>query len=118
MNGDGFAAHTGVDVTLHSAPVHLGTFQTDSAGAFTGSVTIPDDTSLGTHSVLLSGTAANGQPATVTLTLAVQDPSTLPRTGGEPAPLALASLALIAVGAFMARRGNRRPRIAARGAQP
>ena len=111
VHGNGFAPHTGVDVTLHSSPVRLGTFQTDSVGAFTASVTIPDDTSLGTHTVLLSGTAANGQPTTVTLALTVQDPGTLPRTGGDPAPLALAALALIAVGAFLACRGRSRGRL-------
>ncbi len=109
VNGDGFLPHSDVDVTLHSTPVHLGTFTTDASGAFTATVTIPSDTKPGAHTIVLTGTAADGQPATVTLALTVQD-STLPYTGSSPIPFAALGVLLIASGALMAR--GRRPRTA------
>jgi hypothetical protein len=104
VHGDGFAPHTDVDVTLHSTPVDLGTFTTNGAGAFTASVTIPADTAGGDHEVVLTGTAADGQPATVNLALAVQDPVALPRTGSTSAPLSIVAVAMLAAGACIVRR--------------
>jgi len=104
VHGDGFMPDSDVDVTLHSTPVHLGTFTTDASGAFTATVTIPADTAAGAHTIVLTGTSPNGQPATVDLALTVQDPTgTLPHTGGSPFPLAATGLLLIAVGTLTAR---------------
>jgi alpha-L-fucosidase len=109
VHGDGFMPGTDVDVTLHSTPVQLGTFTTDATGSFTADVTIPTGTTPGAHTIVLTGTAPNGQPATVDLALTVPD-STLPYTGGSPFPFAALGVLLIAAGALMVR--GRRPRTA------
>jgi hypothetical protein len=101
--------HADVDVSLHSTPVQLGTFPTDGTGSFTTNVTIPADTPVGAHSIVLSGTDARGRPATVTLALTVQDPTALAHTGGSSAPLALTGLLLIGVGALTTRARRFRP---------
>ena len=104
VQGDGFMPHSTVDVTLHSTPVALGRFTTDASGAFNATVVIPSSTSLGAHTVVLDGTAPNGQRATIDLALTVEDPSgTLPHTGGSPFPLAATGLFLIAAGTLIAR---------------
>jgi alpha-L-fucosidase len=100
VHGDGFMPSSDVDVALHSTPVHLGTFTTDATGAFTATVTIPVDATPGTHTIVLTGTARNGEPATVNLALTVRD-STLPRTGSSPFPFARFGLALLGSGVLL-----------------
>jgi hypothetical protein len=60
VNGDGFAPHTKVTITLESSPVLLGTAATNASGAFSKTVTIPRTTAPGRHTIKATGKAAGG----------------------------------------------------------
>jgi hypothetical protein len=62
-----------VDVAVHSDPVHLGTLVADATGRIDGTFTLPAAVPAGDHLVVLSGTATNGQPATIELVLGVTE---------------------------------------------
>lgn len=125
LSGNGWKAGSTVTLTLHSDPVSLGTATVDASGAFTKTVTIPADTTAGTHTISISGTDPAGAPRTVSLTITVSAattaastaPSTaastaptnqLPRTGSSSMPMTLAGLALLAVGGLLVLQGRRR----------
>lgn len=71
IGGSDFKPNTTVTATMFSTPTVLGTFTTNSSGSFTGSVTIPSSASIGTHTIVLSGTNYAGSNASVTLSLEV-----------------------------------------------
>jgi hypothetical protein len=58
-------------VQIESDPITLGTLIPDGTGTVTGSFTVPSTLAAGTHTLVLSGTGANGQPRTVSLPLTV-----------------------------------------------
>jgi hypothetical protein len=51
-SGSGWSPNEVVDLTLFSTPVSLGSAHADATGAFSMTVTIPADTSLGTHDLV------------------------------------------------------------------
>ncbi len=88
VDGTGFAPDVDVDITLHSTPVHLATFRTDSTGAFSGSVQIPTDALGGAHQLIATGLGADGLPHALVWDLTVvADSNSLPRTGSSTTPL-------------------------------
>lgn len=62
FTADGFAPDSEVTVELHSDPVDLGTVTADAAGHVAATVTIPADVPAGDHTLVLSGTGADGEP--------------------------------------------------------
>ena len=64
LSGDGFVADSVVFLTLTATGtdqvIDLGTLETDSTGAFSGSITLPDDLEPGIHMISATGVAADG----------------------------------------------------------
>jgi len=60
VGGAGFKPTTSVLVELHSSIISLGTLTSDSTGAVSGSVAIPDAVPVGTHDLDLDGVNADG----------------------------------------------------------
>jgi LPXTG-motif cell wall-anchored protein len=127
ITDQGWAAHSKVDIALHSDPVSLGSAQADGKGAIKTTVVIPADTDPGRHEVVLTGTAPNGDPQTHTLDVIVEastvtnegatasgsptESSTaetngaLPRTGAPDSALLIMGVAVLGTGiALVARR--------------
>jgi LPXTG-motif cell wall-anchored protein len=108
IEGRTFAPGSTATVVLESGPVTLGSATADALGVITLQGTIPVDTPLGSHRLVATGTAPNGQ--TLSLSLAIQMAAancggtstasgTLPRTGDDTSiPLAKIGLGLAAVG--------------------
>lgn len=117
ISGDGFAASAAITISLDERP--LTTTTASPAGTFSARVTIPADTSAGTHVLSARGLAADGvSTRTVSATITVSPtagptPSTapLPRTGSSSSvPLAQGGAAALLVGAalLLAVRARRR----------
>lgn len=96
-----------VTITMNSEPVVLGSATADSSGVANLSATIPANAALGTHTLVATGTGADGAPLTLTLsfTVVAADGSGsgaaggLPRTGDDSSlPLARVGLGLAAAG--------------------
>jgi hypothetical protein len=106
VTGTGFADSTTLSVELHSTPVTLGTITTTDTGAFSINVTIPSDTSVGTHDILVGGT----QYATLQVT-AASSPAGLPVTGVDASGVMPFAALLIVVGLALVAARRRRPRL-------
>ena len=89
MSSSGWLAGSSVTVTMYSTPIDLGTYVANADGTLSGTLIIPANAPVGNHTVVLSGTAANGATATAQLAFQiVADPTAA--TPATPAPLALA----------------------------
>jgi LPXTG-motif cell wall-anchored protein len=121
VSGRGFDPGSEVTLTLHSAPVVLGTVSAGDDGRFTTTVTIPV-IEPGDHVLTADGVDALGQPLTLQAAVTVtpdpamsgtkpivtgstgaapsDDPSSgsLPKTGADPAGPLLAGLLLVVLG--------------------
>ncbi|HEY7069503.1 MAG TPA: hypothetical protein VH479_05295, partial [Acidimicrobiales bacterium] len=108
IQGQTFAQGATATVVLNSDPVTLGSATASAAGVITLQATIPQDIPLGSHTLVASGPAPNGQ--TLSLSLAIQvvpaqagggtgtGGGNLPRTGDSTSlPLAKVGLGLLAV---------------------
>jgi len=93
---------TSVTFTLFSHPVRLGSAIADESGTATLSRRLPQDTTMGIHTIQASGTAPDGSPLTVESTILVQcKKPALARTGSDLAgPLTRAGIAAVAAGAL------------------
>ncbi len=60
VSGDGYAGGAQVTITLESHPVTLKTTTANSSGAFSESVTIPNDMEPGQHTIFARGAGASG----------------------------------------------------------
>ena len=118
--GSGYAPSSNVSLVFTSDPVALGTVTANASGAFTASVTVPADATVGQHTVTASGLAPDNSariltaPITVVAKPAAAGP--LVRTGSSGVgSLILWGALLIAVGfvAVVAVRRNyfRRQRV-------
>ena len=108
IQGQTFAQGATATVVLNSDPVTLGSATANAAGQIVLQATIPTDTPLGSHTLVASGQAPNGQ--TLSLSLAIEvvpaqgggtgtSGGNLPRTGDSTSlPLAKVGLGLLAVG--------------------
>jgi hypothetical protein len=128
VSGSGWLPNSVVDLTLFSAPTPLGSANVDGDGEFGKLVKIPAGTALGQHFIRVQGTAANGQPDTVSAPLQVvgagagaggeaetkadAQPLTLPFTGVVIRKWMLAGMALLLLGVLSLMVGRRRARAA------
>lgn len=96
ITGSGYLPNSQVTITLNSTPVLLATLQTSSAGSFSTQVTIPKNTTLGAHTLVIAGTGANGNPRTSILNLNVAQ---LPATGANTFTAVVLAIMIIAIGA-------------------
>jgi hypothetical protein len=92
----GYAPASTVAVDLLSTPVRIGTLTANASGQVTGTVTIPQNTTAGSHTVRFTGTAPDG--STLVRTVAVSVSRELPRTGDETWTMLRYALLLMGVG--------------------
>lgn len=72
LDAEGFLGNEQVEVELHSTPVSLGTLAADDAGALSGTIAVPSDTTPGSHEVVLIG--ESGRTASITVTVVAAPP--------------------------------------------
>lgn len=78
VSGSEYASASTGTITLHTAPVTLGSFTADSSGDFTQTVTIPASTDPGTHTIEATGIAPGGVPLTEEALITVTAPGAAP----------------------------------------
>jgi hypothetical protein len=71
-----------VTVVIQSDPITLGTLTPDSTGTVTGQFTIPASVPAGSHTLVLSGTGADGTARTISLPFTVAAATGNGSTGG------------------------------------
>jgi len=99
IDSSGWKPVTSVTITLHSTPVVLSTETADGNGGVQAQVTIPSSAEAGAHTIVLTGTAANGDPREVSTAFTVTSGSgSLPRTGAAISALVIVGLVLLAGG--------------------
>jgi hypothetical protein len=111
VSGDKYAKNTPIDITIASAPTHIGSATTDANGAFSTSVKIPSSTGPGTHTISASGLAPDGttRVLSVTITVTAAAPtSTVAFTGSNLATTAAVGALLIAFGTLIVETLRRR----------
>ena len=94
VTGNGWKPGSTVTILLTGSSTPLGTATADANGAFSATVTIPSDTPAGTHTITISGTAADGSARTVQ-SGSITVTAILPATGSDTGPLTLIGVALI-----------------------
>lgn len=85
FSADGFQAGETVIATVHSAPIQVGTFEANSDGVVSGTVTIPTSLDPGRHTLTLTGTASGvvkSSNFTVTAAAAAGAPGVGHNSGG------------------------------------
>ena len=120
IGGSGFLPGAVVQLGIYSTPTALGTAVADSTGAFSATVTIPVDQSLGAHTVAASGIGATGTARLlIGNTTVVLPPATdsgsgaggLPATGldaSQSLGLGLTALLAVLAGLVLVRAARRR----------
>lgn len=96
VTGDCWKRNADLSVKLLSTPVNLGTAHTDAAGKFSMQVTIPANTTAGTHQIVVTGTSSDGTTASPSATISVQ--RALPVTGSATSRRGLLAVATILLG--------------------
>ncbi|GAA2090714.1 hypothetical protein GCM10009759_14500 [Kitasatospora saccharophila] len=71
VTGGGYQPGGTIELTLHSTPVALGKATADGSGSFTTTVTLPADTTPGTHTIQATGPDARGGTRVDSLTVEV-----------------------------------------------
>ena len=89
--GSGYAAASGVALSLHSDPIALGAVTADGQGSFTADVVIPASAPLGQHTVEAAGTAFDGSPMVLSASLEVTDGAAASRGASRSTSSAAAS---------------------------
>ena len=133
LEGRTFAAGSTVKVTLKPGPV-LGTAIANAAGVIAMQATIPTDTPLGAHTITADGTAPDGSPLSLSVSLTVVPAQAcgapagagpgagrgnLPHTGSDSSiPLAKLGLGLAAVGGLITAVAVKRRKAAQIAAEP
>lgn len=100
-------------VTVRSQPVNVGSTTADADGVSTLTFVVPDNLTLGTHTITVTG-FVDGLPVDISTTFEVVAPGAppaaagaLPRTGDNTVPVARIGAALVAIGGglmFVTRR--------------
>jgi LPXTG-motif cell wall-anchored protein len=121
-----FAAGSSVTVTLFSDPVVLGSSTADASGRIALQATIPTNTPLGSHTIVVDGTAPDGTPLSLSAAIQVVPAQgaggtggggtsgNLPRTGDDSSiPLAKLGLVLAALGGVVTAIAAKRRKAAA-----
>ena len=81
VEGEGFTKEAEVEIWINSTPVKIGTTKTDAVGAFSGTLTLPQDIEVGEHTLTVSGELADGTRGTTSIGAIVVD---VPETVVEP----------------------------------
>ena len=71
FSSSGWKAGATITVVAHSDPVLLGTAQASGAGTLDATFALPSSITPGTHTLILTGLGADGQPATATMALII-----------------------------------------------
>ena len=109
LTGDGFAAHSTVQLTVFSSPVTLGTVVTDQDGAFSVQVTVPANLANGTHHLVATGVAPDGTTRNLVIAVTVSGGvATLATTGFDAVPVAVGGGLVLLAGAGLALGARRR----------
>ena len=114
VSGSNFAPDSTITITLHSDPVVLTTTSANSAGSFSVGVTIPSNTTPGTHTILATDTSGDSASTmvVVTGTVPVAASSGLAFTGADIAALSGVGAIAMALGGMLILTGRRRRRVA------
>lgn len=112
VTGSNFVPNETITLTLHSTPVTLGTTSASASGTFSVTVTIPSDTTPGTHTILASGATGDSASTTIVVTGAISPPATvtsgLPFTGADIAAVSGVGAIALALGGMLVLTGRRR----------
>ncbi len=114
VSGAGFAPNSTVTVVLDPGAAGLGSATASGAGAVSASVVIPASAS-GTRTIVLSGTASNGSPLSLSVAVNIGGAADdIPTTGSDVMQTVVLAVGAIAAGAFLwvAAARRRRPSVA------
>ena len=84
VEGEGFLPGSDVTVTMYSTPTELARIDTDDGGAFSTTVTLPDDVEPGDHRFVVDGFDTVGEPASRTWFLQVAADGTVTELEATP----------------------------------
>ncbi len=113
-SGCGLAGGSPVTIPIESTPQVLGTVVTDSAGAFSKTVTIPANLAPGAHTLKATGTDPSGAPLVLSASLTVAAASTpgsgtsVAFSGANTWPALLVGGGLLLVGVMLVMTVRRR----------
>jgi hypothetical protein len=122
ITATGFASGAETTATFFSEPVVIARGTADGSGTVTLTATVPEDATLGTHTITVSGMGADGELLELSATVEVVAPGAgagpdadagadgdLPRTGRNTLPLTGIAAALLAIGGaiVLGARGRR-----------
>lgn len=124
VTGDGFLPGAPIMFGIYSTPTGLGAATADGSGAFTASVVIPAEQSLGAHTIVATGVGATGAARLLAAGTTVVEPAppgggagsgsgagsgtgSLSATGVEPIGWMLLAGFVLALGAVLVRRSRR-----------
>jgi hypothetical protein len=104
ITADGFDPGEPVIVQLFSVPITIATLSASSTGMLNATITIPADTSAGSHQLVATG-AISGRTRSATLTVTAN--SRLPVTGIGATAVPVIAIALLVAGLALRRRSRR-----------
>jgi hypothetical protein len=73
LSGDGFGSNQPLQVTFFSSPISMGQISSNAAGSYAATMQIPLGASPGAHTIVVSGTGANGGSREVRTAVTVED---------------------------------------------
>jgi len=99
VNGQNFAAHESILLTLFSHAVSLGATASNGSGSFSTSVTLPPDTTPGQHTIIATGATGDSAATTINVMIPVPAPSVAASGSGSlagiPNALQLSHITLV-----------------------
>lgn len=105
VNVTGFAPNSVITLWLFSNPIALGEFLTDENGEFATSIVIPDEVTLGEHTLQINGVSTSGELRTLnTSVVVIEEGNALQR---NLMPAVLAAMAAIALASLVIARRRR-----------
>lgn len=111
VSGANFVPNEGITITLHSTPVTLATTTADPSGSFSVTVTIPSNTTPGTHTILATGATGDSSSTTLVVSGSVTSAtvtSGLAFTGADIAAMAGFGAIALAIGGMLILTTRRR----------
>ena len=96
VKGTGFAKNSDVQVHLFSTNLFLGTVRTDAAGAFDGTVPVPNDVEYGRHTLQVDALSADNKVRSLSLGVVLEEPAKPVRTAKATVTFGARSTALTA----------------------
>jgi hypothetical protein len=106
FSASGFQPNSNAQVYFESTPVLLETVSADANGTVASTVTIPSDAVPGDHDIVVTGTAPDGSPLSVSIPITVVSATTsgtsgLAFTGADIAIVATVGLLALGFGGFL-----------------